>query len=315
MSGKQIASKLQANRKISKIGLGTVQFGCDYGFTKAKTQEEVNQILNKCRENRVNFLDTARDYGESERKIGLYLKEHNAYKDFFIATKLTNINSSVASDKEKLKEKVISSVSKSCDALNLERIELLQLHQNDEFILKNKHFWNIIRGLKSNNTIKFFGVSVYEVDILKTLIENWGEDIDCVQLPYNIFDRRFEGLFDYIKSCNIEIICRSVFLKGVIPAKNKDIPKELEGLRVYKNRLAQIAETHEFSVSELCLLFAVSNSRIMTTIIGVNAPEELQQNIKALNKLNIFKDKVLKEIREIKIANRFLIDPRRWQSL
>lgn len=297
------------------MGLGTVQFGYDYGFTKVKKQEEVDRILSKCRENRVNFLDTARDYGDSERKIGEYFKKCNAKEDFFIATKLTKIDPAVAADAEKFKKSVTVSVKKSLEVLNVKKIDLLQLHQTDEFLFNNQILWHTVDNLKKDKIISFFGISVYDVDILRNLVESKGEHIDCVQLPYSIFDRRFESLFDYIRSCNIEIICRSVFLKGVIPAKNKDIPDELEGLRIFKNRLAQIAEKHGFSVSELCLLFAISKSQMMTTIIGVNAPEELQENINALSKLNIFKDKVLKEIREIKVEDSFLIDPRRWKSL
>jgi aryl-alcohol dehydrogenase-like predicted oxidoreductase len=308
-------SHIKTNNKISRLGLGTVQFGYDYSFSEKKSQEEVNRILNKCRENGVNFLDTARDYGDSERKIGVYLKESNAKKDFFIATKLTKINSNTTADKEKLKESIFNSVRKSCETLNLQKLDLLQLHQNDSFILNNKHFWNIIGKLKRNDTIKFFGVSVYDVDILKTLIKARGMYIDYIQMPYNIFDRRFKSLFEYIRSYNIEIICRSVFLKGMIPAESKYIPKELEGLLIYKDKLVKIAEKYGFSVFELCILFAISNSEIMTSIIGINTPEELQENINALDKLNMFQDKVLKEIKKIKIKNKFLIDPRRWKSL
>jgi aryl-alcohol dehydrogenase-like predicted oxidoreductase len=101
----------------------------------------------------------------------------------------------------------------------------------------------------------------------------------------------------------------------MIPAESKYIPKELEGLLIYKDKLVKIAEKYGFSVFELCILFAISNSEIMTSIIGINTPEELQENINALDKLNMFQDKVLKEIKKIKIKNKFLIDPRRWKSL
>lgn len=302
-------------KKISKMGLGTVQFGCDYGFSNTKSQEEVNRILNKCRKSRVNFLDTARDYGDSERKIGVYFSKYKARKDFFVATKLKKIDKTTTTDRKKLKERVIVSVEKSLEALKIKKIDLLQLHQTDEFLLTNEGLWSIVDNLKKDKIISSFGISVYDVDILRKLIESKGEHIDYVQLPYSIFDRRFESLLFYVRSCDIKIISRSVFLKGIILAKNKDIPDELEGLRMYKNRLTQIAEKYGFSVSELCLLFAISNSQIMTTIIGVNTPAELQENIGVSSKINIFKDKVSKEIREIKVEDRFLIDPRRWKSL
>ena len=42
--------------KLSNFGLGTVQFGLDYGFTKRKTQDEVNDILNVAVENNVTSI-------------------------------------------------------------------------------------------------------------------------------------------------------------------------------------------------------------------------------------------------------------------
>ncbi len=82
--------------KISKFGLGTVQFGLDYGFTKRKTQDEVNKILKTATDNGITLIDTAREYGDSEEKIGNFIENYN--HNFVIATKLrliddiTNLN-------------------------------------------------------------------------------------------------------------------------------------------------------------------------------------------------------------------------------
>ena len=61
---------------ISKFGLGTVQFGLDYGFTKRKTQDEVNSILKTAVDNDITLIDTAREYGDSEEKIGNFIENY-----------------------------------------------------------------------------------------------------------------------------------------------------------------------------------------------------------------------------------------------
>ena len=76
--------------EISKFGLGTVQFGLDYGFTKRKTQEEVDSILNTANNNGITLIDTAREYGDSEEKIGNFLENYK--NNFVIATKLRLID-------------------------------------------------------------------------------------------------------------------------------------------------------------------------------------------------------------------------------
>ena len=62
--------------EISKFGLGTVQFGLDYGFTKRKTQDEVNSILKTAVDNNITLIDTAREYGDSEEKIGNFIEDY-----------------------------------------------------------------------------------------------------------------------------------------------------------------------------------------------------------------------------------------------
>ena len=74
-------------RKISRLGLGTVQFGLDYGYTKKLSQREVDSILDGCAGAGIRFLDTARDYGDSEKKIGNYFKRHPR-AGWVVATKL-----------------------------------------------------------------------------------------------------------------------------------------------------------------------------------------------------------------------------------
>ena len=78
------------NFNLSNFGLGTVQFGLDYGFTKRKTQDEVNVILKTAVDNDINLIDTAREYGDSEEKIGNFISEND--NDFVIATKLKLID-------------------------------------------------------------------------------------------------------------------------------------------------------------------------------------------------------------------------------
>ena len=57
---------------FSKLALGTVQFGLDYGAKQAgKVQPvEVKKILGVCRKKGINTLDTAITYGNSEEILG-----------------------------------------------------------------------------------------------------------------------------------------------------------------------------------------------------------------------------------------------------
>ena len=70
----------------------------------------------------------------------------------------------------------------------------------------------------------------------------------------------------------------------------------------------------KLSVAELALLFVLSNRYINTTILGIGAIEELEANMAALKKNDLF-EKVKTEINMLRIDDPYLIDPRKWWQL
>ena len=73
------------NLRVSVIGVGTWQFGGEWG--KEFTQDEADRILGRAKEVGINFIDTAECYGDhtSERLIGAATQRNR--KDWIIATK------------------------------------------------------------------------------------------------------------------------------------------------------------------------------------------------------------------------------------
>ena len=297
--------------ELSNFGLGTVQFGLDYGFTKRKTQEEVNDILNVAVENDVNLIDTAREYGDSEEKIGVFNKEFD--NDFVIATKLSLIDDLSNLSYSFLKNHIQQSVNDSLSNLNLDNIPILQLHQVDMGLYNNSDFWSCIEDIKQDKLIDNFGVSVYDTDDTQFLLENHGDIIDYIQIPYNIFDRRFDSVFEQIKINNIDVISRSTFLKGIIPSPVDNVPSELNDIIPYKLKLESASENAGVRVDELATLFVYYNKNISSTIFGVNSPEELKNNIDTIKQ---FDESILDEIdfNELSISEVKLIDPRQWNE-
>lgn len=297
--------------ELSNFGLGTVQFGLDYGFTKRKTQEEVNDILNVAVENDINLIDTAREYGDSEEKIGVFNKEFN--NDFVIATKLSLIDDLNNLSYSFLKKHIQQSVNDSLSNLNLDNIPILQLHQVDMELYNNSDFWSCIEDIKQDKLIDNFGVSVYDTDDTQFLLDNHGDIIDFIQIPYNIFDRRFDSIFEQIKINNIDVISRSTFLKGIIPSPVDNIPSELNDIIPYKLKLESASENVGVRVDELATLFVYYNKNISSTIFGVNSPEELKNNIDTIKQFN---EDILDEIdfSELSVSEVKLIDPRQWNE-
>lgn len=300
----------KSNHYVSRIGLGTVQFGLDYGFTPKKTQTEVDAILNCAIKNDINLIDTAREYGDSERKIGNFLTSHDA--DFIIATKLKKI-SEIESKGKILTESVISSIETSLTEMRLSRLDILQLHQTDEFLISNPVLWDTIDSLKRDKTIGGFGISVYEVGDVLPLLEPYGHLIDFFQVPFNIFDRRFEILSEILSKHEISIVGRSTFLKGVIPCLISDLPLGLEGLIPYKMNLEKKAKGLGLSVRELAVAFVYCSNFCGPMLLGVNDSAELEENIKTINELDCA-SLAREDFLNVLVQDNVLIDPRKWSG-
>ena len=80
------------------------------------TQDEANETLDLLLEYGVNHIDTAASYGDSELRIGPWMKEHR--KTFFLATKTEKRTYLEA--KEEL--------YKSLDRLKVDYVDLWQMH-------------------------------------------------------------------------------------------------------------------------------------------------------------------------------------------
>ncbi|MCX8130816.1 MAG: aldo/keto reductase [Clostridia bacterium] len=301
----------KTNYYLSEIGLGTVQFGLDYGFNKKLDQDSVNEILSCAKKQGINFIDTASSYGDSEEKIGNYVSQND--NDFIIATKLAKISPQDVENKESIKNIIYSSVELSLSNLKLDKLNLLQLHQADSYITNSEYFWHAISNLKSENLIDSFGISVYETKETIKLVNEYRQYIDFFQIPYNVFDRRFDDLVDTFKEFKIGIISRSAFLKGVITCREDSLPKELFQLGEYKNKLNTLAKELELGVDELVLQFVNSKDFISTTILGINSVSELQRNIDIIQGSKI--NNQLHELEQLKVTDIALIDPRNWTSL
>lgn len=99
----------------SKIILGTVQFGLNYGINNnagIPDYKEISSILRYAQSNNISYLDTAASYGNSEKVIGKYHKESET--KFKINTKFPN---GIINDFE-------SQIRNSVDRLNVDKINI-----------------------------------------------------------------------------------------------------------------------------------------------------------------------------------------------
>ena len=247
---------------INKIGLGTVQFGLNYGISniKGKTESnEINSIINTSCNEGITIIDTSPDYGNAEELIGKF-----DLSKFKVVSKFIS----------KPNYSTYDLLNISLKKLNLKKLYGYLSHRPNE-LLKDKNLWTDLLRIKDQGLVSKIGFSVYDPNDIELLIKKKMIP-DIVQLPFNFLDRRFENYFQKLIDLDVEIHARSIFLQGLFFLNTKKMNSFFDPV---KNVIDQLQKSKNLSGD--LLNFVLSNKYISYGIIGVEDNKQLKHNIKS----------------------------------
>jgi aryl-alcohol dehydrogenase-like predicted oxidoreductase len=288
---------------MSKIALGTVQFGIDYGISSTSGQvrpEEVRNILSYAYSKNIDLLDTAPVYGGSEQILG----KANV-QNFKVVTKTRHFDKSeISIDEVVLME---NDFYRSLEDLKKDNVYGLLVHNADDLLKPgSQKLFDQLERLKQAGKIKKIGVSVYDNKQLQSILENF--NIDLVQLPFNILDKRLidSGMFGTLKNRGIEVHARSVFLQGLLLMSEQNRPDKFKRWndlwRVWHDWL----NDNQITALEATIRCAVSMPEISKVLVGVETKDQLKEII-------IASDGILPNIpAELYTSDVNLLNPSNW---
>ena len=200
---------------VSEIGLGCWQIGADWGEV---SEDKAKEVLKSSFENGVNFFDTADVYGmgRSEKFVGEFIK--SVSERIYVATKAgRQINPHVAEGYYN-KELMESYVDQSLSNLNVETIDLLQMHCPPTEVYSSDHTFDMLDHLVSKGKIQHYGFSVQTVDEALACIKR--PNTKSIQVIFNIFRQKpAEKLFEIAKEKKVAIIVRVPLASGLLTGK------------------------------------------------------------------------------------------------
>jgi aryl-alcohol dehydrogenase-like predicted oxidoreductase len=199
---------------VSEIGLGTWQLGGDWGTV---TDREAEVILQTAVDHGVTFFDTADVYGGgvSEQRIARFLQQHDGR--VFVATKLGRSgdpgwpqNFSLATMRQHTED--------SLRRLQVEALDLTQLHCIPTEELKRGEVFDNLRTLQQEGKIKRFGASVESMEEALICLEQDG--LASLQIIFNIFRQKpISTLFEKAQAKGVAIIVRLPLASGLLAGK------------------------------------------------------------------------------------------------
>ena len=275
-----------------KIALGTVQFGLKYGVGDRKTKiekKEAFSILKLAYEKGIDVLDTAYAYGASEEVIGNFISQTN--HGFNIVSKMPDLTGDNSSEIEDY-------CSCSLERLKQPMLYGYLVHRFDN-IFKYKGLWERLESLKKKGMVKKIGVSLYNSEELDYLLDN-NIVFDIIQLPYSVFDQRFDEYLPILKNKGVDVHARSVFLRGMCFFDLNNLVGEYKSARGAIERLRELSRDYKVSLGSLCLCFVLLNNFIDKVIIGVDSEEQLTEDLDSVSHLSDVRD-IIDRLKSLKL--------------
>lgn len=121
--------------EFSKITLGTVQFGLDYGIANTSgkpSYEKSRDIVARAYENGITSFDTAAAYGDSEKVLGQIFQELKLKDKVKVISKVPPVKELNLSLSEA--ERMINkSVETSLERLGVDQLAACLFHREEDF--------------------------------------------------------------------------------------------------------------------------------------------------------------------------------------
>lgn len=293
---------MKTHNNSKRLALGTVQFGADYGINNTRGKvpsKEVYEILEFAHSNGIDTLDTAYNYGESEKVIGKFIKKTG--HGFMVISKLPAGKSD---------EQIEQFLDGSLKNLHSDSIYGYLFHDFNSY-KESPSLLDKVLQIKDRGKISRAGFSLYYPQQLQYLLDK-KVAFDLVQVPYNIFDQRFGEYFQQLKEAGVEIHVRSVFLQGLFFLKPDDLKDQFIEIKPQITLLNKIAKRLRTTMSSLCINFAMNNEYINKIVIGVDNISNIKENLASLEDISKVK-RVYKKLLDLRVDNERIILPMNWK--
>jgi len=276
--------------RVSVIGVGTWQFGGDWG--KDFNQTEVDAILNHAKERGINLIDTAECYGPhhmSENFIGDFLSRDRR-EDWVIASKFGHQWHAKWENAWDVKQ-IRLQLEESLKALRTDYIDLYQFHSGSDEVFNQDDMWTMLDKQVQAGTIRNLGISIgsnrniYQTDKASEL------NAKAIQVVYNRLDQAPEE--EVFPSCikqDLGVLARVPLASGYLSGKYK--PGTVFSDNVRKNRdqdeidmkLKLVEEIKQSEVpegvnmAEWALAWCLKHPAVSCVIPGCKSVEQVETN-------------------------------------
>jgi aryl-alcohol dehydrogenase-like predicted oxidoreductase len=286
---------------VSRLALGTVELGMDYGFRGSAhfarpPREQGLALVRHAVSCGIRLIDTAPAYGDAEMLIG------ESGTGAVIATKIT-----VPAPREA----IVASIRTSLERLRRERIDLLQLHNATPELVQDPELLETLRLVQEDGLVTEIGASVDGETAALAVLEQ--PLFRTLQVAFNLLDQQMASrVFPLAAGRGVRVLVLSAFLRGVLTDRVMDVPAALAPLR--DRALHGLAGRPAAALPALAVRFCLSFPEVAAVIAGTRTKEELDRNLAAEQQGPMTKGE-LDHWRSLAMSGDPLVSPANWSGL
>ncbi|GEO09964.1 aldo/keto reductase [Segetibacter aerophilus] len=293
--------------KVSELCLGTMTFGGKGYWTAIGqlAQEPVDELVKRSVDAGINFIDTANVYSEglSEEMTGRAIKNLGLNRDdLVIATKVRGKMGEGPNNSGLTRKHIVQQAEESLKRLNIEYIDLYQIHGYDPLTPLEETLWALDDLVKSGK-VRYIGCSNLAAwQLMKALSYSTYNKVAkfvSLQAYYTIAGRDLEReLRPLLQDQKVGLMVWSPLAGGLLSGKygrNMQGPEDSRRISfdfppVNKEKafdiidvMQPIAQEKGISVAQLALAWLLHQPAVTSVIIGAKKPEQLEDNLKAVD--------------------------------
>ena len=274
---------------VSRICFGLAPLGdmpdtYGYGVDVERARETVRAVF----DSPVNFLDTARNYGfgRSEERIGEVIRERGGLPHgFVISSKLDRNMETNKFDGARARQ----SLEESLKALNVDRIQLLHLHDPEyasslpDVTGPNGALAQLFR-MKEEGLAQAVGLAAGRVDVMMPILRDWDFDALITHNRFTLINRNAEEMMELARERGIAVLNAAPYGSGILAKGSasharyvyQEAPAELISLVA---KIEQVCAKHNIPLGAAALQFSTRDERVASTIVGISKPERIAQTL------------------------------------
>ena len=233
----------------------------------------------------LTFIDTSNEYGdgESERRIGTVLRELGASgQRVVIASKADPVRAQRILDGDRVRE----SFAESAARLGVDRLDVYYLHDPERFdfadMVKPGSSLDAIRELKAQGLVGLIGVAGGDLGEMRRYLDTGLMDVILNHNHFTLLDRSASPLITDCVSAGVAFVNAAPYASGILAKPLASSPRY--GYRAPSPMLVatvewlhQICGKFGVPLAALALQFSTRDPRIRSTVVGVSAPQRIDE--------------------------------------